>query len=150
MRGHLGTTLMNKSETVIQISSAIDNDSIKVVEAVQTRNAKPDNWSFEIIDGIPVIQDECYTEVKPGRPKAKILNDIERYSLLNLVFSTVKAEDGIHSNILIERIRCAYVDTHGEASVTTIEKFVKYAKEMNWLVTDGHKKPYFLYPFKQL
>lgn len=148
MRGHLGTILMNKSETVIQISSAIDNDAIKVVEAVQTRNAKPDNWSFEIIDGIPVIQDECYTETKPGRPKAKLLNDIERYGLLNTVFSTVKNEDGIHSNILIERIRCAYTDTHGDISSRKVEDFVKYAKEMNWLVTDGHKQPYFLYPFK--
>ena len=61
MRGHLGTVLMNKSETVIQISSSKEDESVKLVETTQTRNKKPDNWSFEILDGTPVIMDECYT-----------------------------------------------------------------------------------------
>lgn len=147
MRGHLGTILTNKSETVIQITSSKEDESIKLVETLATRNKKPDNWSFEIIDGQPIIMDECYTEVKVGRPKAKILNDIERYSLLNLVYSTVNKADGLHANVLIERIRCVYTDTHGEVSKSILEAYVKYCKEMNWLVSDGHKKPYFLYPF---
>ena len=148
MRGHLGTILTNKAETVIQISSSPDNESIKLVETLATRNRKPDNWSFEIIEGQPVIMDTCYEITKPGRPKVKSLNDIERYSLLNLVFSTINPSEGLQSNILIERVRCVYIDTHGEVSKTTIESYLKYCKEMHWLVSDGHKKPYFLYPFK--
>jgi hypothetical protein len=148
MRGHLGTILTNKSETVIQISSSKENESVKLVETLATRNKKPNNWSFEIINGIPEIMQECYEEPKIGRKKAKELNDIERYSLLNLVFSTVQPSEGLQSNILVERIRCAYIDTYGETSVRKIEDFVKYCKEMCWLVSDGHKKPFFLYPFK--
>ena len=148
MRGHLGTILTNKAETVIQISSSKEQESIKLVETLATRNKKPENWSFEIIDGIPEIMQECYQEPKIGRPKVKVLNDIERYSLLNLVFSTVTPSEGLQSNVLTERIRCAYADTHGEVSKSIIEAYVKYCKEMHWLVSDGHKKPYFLYPFK--
>lgn len=147
MRGHLGTILTNKSETVIQISSSKENESVKLVETLATRNKKPENWSFEIINGVPEIMDECYAEVHAGRPKLRVLNDIERYSLLNLVYSTVQKAEGLQSSVLIERIRICYIDMYGEVSISVVEKFVKYCKEMNWLVSDGHKKPFFLYPF---
>jgi len=149
MRGHLGTIGNNKSESVLQTSSTAEDESIKLITFSKSRNKKAPEWSFRILeDGIPEIMQECYEEPKLGRKKAKELNDIERYSLLNIVYSTIKADEGLQSNILVERIRCAYIDTHGETSVRKIEDFVKYCKEMHWLVSDGHKKPFFLYPFK--
>jgi hypothetical protein len=149
MRGHIGTIAGNKSETVLQTVSSVDNESIKIVETLATRNKKPLPFSFEILEsGLPEIMSELYQEPKTGRPKAKVLNDIERYGLLNTVYASVSKSEGLQSSILIERIRACYIDSHGETSIGAIEKFVKYAKEMNWLVSDGHKKPFFLYPFK--
>ena len=74
MRGHLGTVLMNKSETVIQISSSKEDESVKLVETTQTRNKKPDNWSFVMMDRKPVIMDQCYTETKIGSNPNLVLN----------------------------------------------------------------------------
>jgi len=149
MRGHLGTIGNNKSESVLQTSSTTEDESIKLISFSKARNKKAPEWSFRILeDGIPEIMQECYQEPKIGRPKVKALNDVERYSLLNLVFSAVTPSEGLQSNVLTERIRCAYSDTHGEVSKSIIEAYVKYCKEMHWLVSDGHKKPYFLYPFK--
>jgi len=104
MRGHLGTVLMNKSETVVQISSSKENESVKLVETTQTRNKKPDNWSFEIIDGVPVIMDECYTEPKAGRKPAIILTDVDRYGLLIKVFAGSPPAVGISPTVLKESI----------------------------------------------
>jgi len=77
MRGHLGTILTNKSETVIQISSSKEEESVKLVETLATRNKKPDNWSFEIIDGTPQIMDVTYEEPKAGRKVQKVLKNFE-------------------------------------------------------------------------
>ena len=150
MRGHLGTVLMNKSETVIQISSSKENESIKLVETTQTRNRKPDNWSFEIINGSPIIQDECYSEPKLGRKPTVILNDIDRYSLLNKVFSSVPLSEGISPTILKENITDAYIGLYGQTGDTKIKEFMSYCREKKWLVQpDGNRTNYFLYEFSK-
>jgi hypothetical protein len=147
MRGHLGTILTNKSETVIQISSSKENESVKLVETLATRNKKPDNWSFEIIEGVPTIMNECYSEPKSGRPKTKQLNDIERYSLLLSIYSDSDKIHGISTVVLLEKLKESHIKTFGNIGVNALDSLFKYCKEMNWLVADGHKKPYLLYPF---
>lgn len=148
MRGHLGTVLMNKSETVIQISSSKENESVKLVETTQTRNAKPDNWSFEIIDGLPTIMDQCYEETRPGRKPTITLTDIDRYSLLNEVYAGIPAAEGISPTILKENITDAWIDKYGQVGETKIKEFMNYCKEKKWLVQpDGTRTNYFLYEF---
>lgn len=150
MRGHLGTVLMNKSETVIQISSSKEDEYVKLVETTQTRNKKPDNWSFEILDGTPVIMDECYTEPKIGRKPTVILNDIDRYSLLNKVFSSVPLSEGISPTILKENITDTYIGLYGQTGDTKIKEFMSYCREKKWLVQpDGNRTNYFLYEFSK-
>lgn len=149
MRGHLGTVLMNKSETVIQIESSTDNESIKLVSTTQTRNAKPEDWSFEIIDGIPVIMDEVYIPQSEKRKQVVKLTDIDRYSILIDVFNGYDAI-GISWTIMLQMITDKYNEKYGNASKTTITELVKYCKEKIWLVQpDGSKTNYHLYPFEK-
>lgn len=144
MRGHLGTILTNKSETVIQIE---DQDGIKQVSTSQTRNAKPEDWSFEIIDGMPVIMDELYVPISEKRKTVVRLTDIDRYSVLNEVFTGFDAT-GISWTIMLQMITDRYSEKYGNTSKTTITEFVKYCKEKIWLVQpDGAKTNYHLYPF---
>lgn len=150
MRGHLGTVLMNKSETVVQISSSKENEAVKLVETTQTRNRKPENWSFEIINGTPVVMDECYTEPKLGRKPAVFLTDIDRYSLLNKVFAGSLPAVGISPTVLKEYITDAYVSLYGTAGDTKIKEFMSYCREKKWLVQpDGNRTNYFLYEFSK-
>jgi len=51
-RGHLGTELNNKSETVFRISKEDDNSSI--VECDMSRNQGFEKWVFSIKNGLPV------------------------------------------------------------------------------------------------
>jgi len=149
MRGHLGTVLANKSETVIQIESSKDNESIKLVSTAQTRNAKPEDWSFEIIDGVPVIMDELHQDATEKRRVVRLLNDTERYSLLIKVFAGNDVT-GIPYNVMVESIREAYTELYGNAGDTKIKQLVTYCREKVWLVQpDGAKTNYHLYPFEK-
>jgi len=143
MRGHLGTILMNKSETVLQISSSVEDDSIKIVEALQTRNARPDNFSFVINDGMPEIMEECYEPPKAGRKARKILNNTERYNILLECYRGLKKSQNIGYSVLVEKVRENTTDMGENA----IKEFLKYAKEMNWISQDVPKGGYFLQDF---
>ena len=140
MRGHLGTILTNKSETVIQISSNKENESIKLVETLATRNRKPENWSFEIIDGQPVIMDEVFEEKPKGRIKVKQLTDDERKNILAVIYSDVRKDLGLGYTVLVEKVR----EVHGNLGVTSAKEMVKYCKEMGWIANDGSRSNYFL------
>jgi hypothetical protein len=147
MRGHLGTILTNKSETVIQISSSKENEAVKLVETLATRNKKPDNWSFEIIDGVPTIMDECYTEPKVGRKVQKQLTNIEKYSILNAIFTDNYKVTGIGYAVLSEMIKENYTELHGSIGLNNLKDFMKYCKEMKWIVQDIPRGNYFLHDF---
>lgn len=139
MRGHLGTILTNKAETVIQITSSKENESIKLVETLATRNRKPENWSFEIIDGQPTIMEDCYESPKSGRTIKKQLSDIERIEILKGIYSEVRKDLGLGYTVLCERV----VES-AKLGITGGKDFVKYAKEMNWILNDGPRTNYFL------
>jgi len=139
MRGHLGTILTNKAETVIQITSSKENESIKLVETLATRNRKPENWSFEIIDGQPTIMDECYEIPKIGRKTQKTYTDIEKITILNNVFDSVRKDLGIGYNVLIEKIKDSL-----DIGISNSKDWVKYCKEMNWIYQDVPRGNYFL------
>lgn len=149
MRGHLGTILTNKSETVIQISSSKEDESVKLVETLATRNRKPDNWSFEIIEGIPMIQLECYQEPKAGRKVQKVLKNYEKYSMLLEIFVGVYKGNGIGYTVLMERLKELHISQHGTIGDVKIKELIKYCKEMTWIVQDGTRGNYFIHDFKE-
>lgn len=147
MRGHLGTILMNKSETVIKISTAKDDESIKLVETTQTRNAKPDNWSFEILDGMPIIMEQVYELPSSGRPKTKVLSDIDRQTLLNEIYSKDKNGLGFSYTVLLERIKTLHIEKFGAIGDTKIKEIITYSKDMNWITQDKPKGNYIQQPW---
>jgi hypothetical protein len=142
MRGHLGTILTNKAETVIQITSSKENESIKLVETLATRNRKPENWSFEIIEGQPTIMEECYEEPKTGRPKIVDLSDDKKYDILTNVFNENELKNGLGITVITNR----YKELYGVIGVSMLQSHIRYFKELKWLIQDVPKGNYFLYP----
>jgi hypothetical protein len=139
MRGHLGTTLTNKSETVIQIESCKDNDSIKLVSTTHTRNRKPEDWSFQIDDnGIPVIMEEKYEEPKKGRKPLKIHSDDEIYQMLLKVYQSEGKAHGFGYTAIYSKLQ-----QNESLGTTKAKELVTYAKEIGLIYQDTDKK-YFL------
>jgi hypothetical protein len=58
-RGHIGTEVVNKSETVIQIAKAKDK-KYSTVSAVYCRGIEPETFQFTIKDNIPIIEVDEY------------------------------------------------------------------------------------------
>jgi hypothetical protein len=68
-RGHIGTELQNKAETVLSVSKMDNNKDISIVEAVYCRHKEPDQFGFTINHlGIPVLTEDyqIFDETKKG------------------------------------------------------------------------------------
>ena len=71
MKGHLGTKLADKSETVLGISVDKENDSNRIVQSLASRNRKPDPFEFSIDEnGMPKIQKHELSEYQLTGKKA--------------------------------------------------------------------------------
>jgi hypothetical protein len=65
-RGHLGTELVNKAETVLSVSLDQNNKSISIVEAEYCKHQEPENFAFFVDEfGLP----EVITDWKASPPQ---------------------------------------------------------------------------------
>ena len=71
MRGHLGTSLMQKSETVVVISKDLDNKQYSIIKPSETRNEDFTEFAFIIENGIPVLSSYKPIEKKKRSVKNK-------------------------------------------------------------------------------
>lgn len=112
-RGHVGTELNNKAETVMQIEPDKDDKSISIVEAIHSRDREFEPFAFRVNDDSQPELVESYQPQKrqPGRPSKEpfdpykeIPEDTHR-SALNAAF-----EDGNISgyNGYLERLKEGY------------------------------------------
>jgi hypothetical protein len=72
-RGHIGTELMHKAETVLSVTKSTDNKDISIVEAEYCRDKDPEPFAFEIdSDGLPVIDQGWLKKLKKNSKKQGI------------------------------------------------------------------------------
>lgn len=115
MKGHLGTKLADKSETVLGVSIDKNNASMRLVQSLATRNRKPDPFAFEILEnGNPNIVDYEFEEVstlrkkrEPIRTKKDKLNDFA-FDIINECFLTSE-EKGLMYHDICDRIKRAFL-----------------------------------------
>lgn len=112
-RGHIGTELNNKAETIMQIEADKDDKSISVVEALHIRDREFESFAFRINNECLPETVEFYQPQKrqagrptkePFDPYKEILEDMHR-SALNAAF-----EDGNINGYdnLLERLKDGY------------------------------------------
>ncbi len=80
-RGHIGTEVMNKSESTLMVEKHLQDESISIVSPEYTRNMPFQEFAFSIDDdGIPYITGMPMEESKKHIPKP---GDISRGEYLN-------------------------------------------------------------------
>lgn len=93
-RGHLGTELTNKSETVISIAKDQQNKDNIIVHAEYCRNKDFEDWCFSIDDfGIPVISENKQQPEINNKRKSLSPTDIDKsvhVMALDHAFKTTK------------------------------------------------------------
>lgn len=146
-RGHLGTELINKAETVLSVTKDEGNDSISIVEPQQCRNIEPETFAFEIANGLPAIplNYEIKTETKKSSFDLTSLGDDIEYKILTEVFRN--GTSFTYKN-LITQIQLAYKKELKKAlGKNKAVDLCTYCKNKGWLLQEKPKAPYTLGSF---
>lgn len=150
-RGHIGTELINKSETVLSVTKNEQDKDISVVEAQLCRNREPEPFAFEINEeGLPeIVEDfEIRTETKKNKFDVIDLEDYKKFQLLTEVFS--KGENLTYSELRIQ-IQLAYKNQFNKKlGDNRAKELITYCKNCDWLIQEKPKAPYNLGDFKGL
>ena len=149
-RGHIGTELINKAETVLEVAKSETDNNISIVTPQQCRNIEPEVFAFEINEyGIPIIAEnfEIRTETKKNRFDVTDLEDFKKYQLLNEVFT--KGESFKYGK-LVEQITIAYKNQFNSTIGTNRTKLlITDCTNNGWLLQEKHGAPYTLGTFKE-
>lgn len=150
-RGHIGTELINKAETVLSVTKNEQDKDISIVEAQQCRNKEPEPFAFEINEnGLPVIVEdfEVRTETKKNKFDVTDLEDFKKYQLLTEVFS--KGERFTYSELRIQ-LQLAYKNQYQKKlGDNRAKELITDCKNNGWLIQEKPKAPYTLGDFQGL
>lgn len=143
-RGHLGTELINKAETVLSVTK---DNNIYHVQAEQCRNLAPEPFAFEIIDDLPVIinSPELKKDIKQAKTKVEILDDSKVQQLIKAVF---KDEGGFKYTKLRHKIQSTHNQLFGKHIVDDdAKKLITDCRNKGWLLQERKRTPYTLGDF---
>ncbi len=149
-RGHIGSELINKAETVLSITKAETDGNISVVEPQQCRNIEPEAFAFEIIDGLPVIAEnyELRTETKKIRFDVTGLESYKKYQLLTEIFS--KGESFSYKELETQIKFASKKQLGKELGTNAITALITDCKNNRWLLQEKPKAPYTIGSFKEV
>ncbi|UPT69401.1 MAG: AAA family ATPase [Flavobacterium sp. JAD_PAG50586_2] len=150
-RGHLGTELINKAQTVLSVTKAENDDTISIVEPMQCRDKEPEVFAFEI-DGneIPIIAEnfEIRTESNKNKVDVTDMEDHKKFQLLNEVFSK---GDSFSYGKLVEQIVIAYQNQFKRnIGINRTKLLITDCSNNGWLKQEKEKAPYTLGKFKDI
>ena len=150
-RGHIGTELQNKSETVISVTKSEQDKDISIVEPVACRNIDFEPFGFEINeDGIPVLAEnfDMRTATKKDKYDVTELEDFKKYQLLTEVYS--KEKECSYKNLEIQMQLAFKNQFKKEIGINAVGKLITDCKNKGWLIQEAKLKPYTLGDFQEV
>lgn len=148
-RGHIGTELINKAETVLSITKAEGDESISIVEPQYCRGIEPEIFAFEINEeGLPVIAEnfEIRTATRKNTSDATNMENYKKFELLTTVFSN---GDSYSFNLLEAQIQLAYKSKFGKSIGTNaVGSLITDCKNNGLLLQEKLRAPYTLGKYK--
>jgi len=136
-RGHLGTELVNKAQTVLSVSRDPNNKNISIVEAEFCRDSEPETFAFYVDEeGLPQIIAEFIPNQLPkgGRPRKDLPQDMAskfHWDFLSEVFRDLPQPNGT-------TIKNCIISRFGIGTNRAGEYLTYYEKE-GWIKREGKK-----------
>lgn len=143
-RGHIGTELINKAETVLSVTVDSTNNNISVVEPKQCRNLPFEAFAFQINDlAIPELVDD-YVKSSSQKDKLDIIKEDDEIKQ-NLLEKAFEGRKTLTYTELIPQIKLAVKSIYkkGYADNKTKE-FITHCNEIGLLNQDRKRQPYYL------
>ncbi len=138
-RGHIGTELTNKAETVFEVKVSDIDKEVSIVEAIQSRNISPEIFAFRIDDnGIPELCDI---------PKGKLKFTLSAKDKNELMIDAFETKDILsYGNLLSELQDIHLAKFKRSLSEMKAKKIIKGCKEQQIILQNISRGPYTLNP----
>lgn len=136
-RGHLGTELVNKAQTVLSVSRDPNNKNISIVEAEYCRDSEPETFAFYVDEeGLPQLMTDFVPNLlqKGGRPKKDLPQDTAskfHWDFLREVFKDLPQPNGTTiKNCIISRF---------DIGTNKAGEYLTYYEKEGWIKKEGKK-----------
>lgn len=136
-RGHLGTELVNKAQTVLSVSRDPNNKNISIVEAEYCRDSEPETFAFYVDEeGLPQLMTDFVPNLlqKGGRPKKDLPQDTAskfHWDFLREVFKDLPQPNGTTiKNCIISRF---------DIGTNKAGEYLTYYEKKGWIKKEGKK-----------
>jgi hypothetical protein len=138
-RGAIGTWLTNKAETVMNVSNCYEDKTTKLIKAIETRNAPPEDFYFKLSDnGTPIEADappKKQIAVKPIAMRGEDLKEDKLTEMVKELFITPL--NSTHSLGALE----SYLDKlNAENESKVLVGALAIRRLLNYLVTHNYLK----------
>jgi hypothetical protein len=139
-RGHIGTELQNKAETVLSVIKDEQNKNVSIVEPVYCRDMEPEPFAFEVdLEGMPRIIEDWQPKEKSGSHKktispSEIAEPIHKQAVQKMHDRLrQQGENKPGRGKLILQLKAAYSEVLG----TSISE-AKSREYLEFLINDGY------------
>lgn len=143
-RGHIGTELINKAETVLTVTVDSTNENISIVEPQQCRNKPFDTFAFKINESgnTELVDDFIKSSSKKDNFDIFKTDNETKMKLLQKVYEGSKY---LRSTDLKIQIKSAYrVIYRKNFGDNKIKDFIPHCLELGLLTREKPRDPYFL------
>lgn len=144
-RGHIGTELNNKAETVLSVSKSTENEMVSIVQAEMCRNLEPESFAFEIDqNGIPYISDYVANDKPSKKLTKKELFDLYKSEIVADIFAT-STELGIGYGQLLDHFKRAFLNKSNETiGDNNAKDYIKYLIELSYVLKSQSDNKYYI------
>ncbi|WP_300441350.1 AAA family ATPase [Christiangramia sp.] len=140
-RGHLGTELINKAETVLSVTKSTNNPNISIVEAEQCRNKEPESFAFEIDEnGLPIAASS--ESIQGSEKKSKDPFDYTQEVNRSIIQEVFRNETEIKYKDLQDKIKYILATYDVSIGNNKLRDWITYFKENQMIIQDVDKGPY--------
>ena len=142
LRGHIGTELNHKAETILQIKVSEEDENISEVSASMVRDRKFPPFAFSIDDeGVPVLEEDYEFDPKPKRESFnyKKMSEEKHRDALDKAFEGA-AKVGYGE--LIDRLKVGYEAQGFGQSYAILSKLKTFLVENGMIIKENKKYLY--------
>lgn len=134
-RGHLGTELVNKAETVLSVTKSTEDKELSIVNAEDCREMDPEPFAFKVNEnGLPELVSDWTpsTQKNNSASHPEDMDDIIHEIKLQEIFRSDKQQRGSE---LLDRIQTVY--NFGQSKATKFRTYFKDQGLINWNSESG-------------
>lgn len=143
-RGHIGTELTNKAETVLTVTVDSKNKNISIVEPQQCRNIPFDPLAFQISEkGMPELVED-YVKSSSRKEKIDIINEDNDKKQILIKKAFGERMTLTYTELKSEIKKAHKLVYHTNFADNKIKDFITHCREIQLLKQDKEKQPYYI------